>query len=165
MKLLAIVNPNAGKKKGTLIAEKAALMLKEKDYSLELQFSTHPGHCRELACSMNPSDWDGLIAVGGDGTLSEVINGIMENNREFKIPLGLIPVGTGNSFIQDLNIHSIEQAVNSIIENKRTNLDIGQFTCSEGQHYFINVLGNGYAADVLQEAIRFKRTEIGRAHV
>ena len=158
MKLVAIVNPNAGKKKGAVMAEYAASLMKKEGISLEFTFSRSPRHCQELARDLNLSDWDGIIAVGGDGTLSEVVTGLMENKQEVQIPLGLIPIGTGNSFIQDLGISTVEEAVRNIVENRRIRIDVGEMTCGGKRSWFINMLGNGYAADVLREAIRFKKT-------
>ena len=86
---------HAGKKQGVGVAESAAKLLQAQGVFVEIVLSTHPGHAVELAESFDEAGWDGLIAVGGDGTLFEIINGLMKSKRSVPLPLGQVPVGTG----------------------------------------------------------------------
>lgn len=69
MSLYLIVNPNAGKKQGIAVAKSAVGLFHAHNVPVEIAFSTCPGHTTELAAGLAYEKWDGLIAVGGDGTV------------------------------------------------------------------------------------------------
>jgi len=156
MKLNLILNPAAGKNKGEHAIETAIPLLEAKGIQSEVLTSLYSGHVIDLVQQIDLSKFDGIVAVGGDGTLFEVINGLLKKHKNLAIPLGQIPVGTGNSFIKDLNIHSIEDAVNSIFSGKTRKIDVGHFKYPEGEYYFINLLGTGFVANVAHRAGRYK---------
>lgn len=156
MKIFLIVNPAAGKNQGAKALEKAILLLKNKGIQPEVKTSKFSGHAIELAQQFDPSEYDGIVAVGGDGTLFELINGLLKKQENFELPIGQIPVGTGNSFIKDLQIESIEDAVEKIVGGNFRKIDVGIFKYPEGEHYFINLLGTGFVANVAHRAGRYK---------
>jgi len=156
MKLFLIVNPAAGKNKGAKAIEKAIPLLKQKGIQSEVTTSNFAGHAIELAQQFDPSKFDGIIAIGGDGTLFEVINGLLKKYQSFDLPVGQIPVGTGNSFIKDLAIQTIEDAIAKIAGGISRKVDVGFFKYPEGEHYFINLLGTGFVANVAHRAGKYK---------
>ncbi len=157
MKLRMIVNPNAGKKRGILAAEQAASQLRSAGIDIDMVHTEHAGHAVELAARIDPAEFDGVVAVGGDGTLFEVINGLLRHHESVLVPVGQIPVGTGNSFIKDLGVENIEDAVRSIIGGNLRKVDLGRFSCSDGTYYFINMLGAGFVSNVAYRARKYKR--------
>lgn len=157
MKICLIVNPNAGKKKGTEAANTAAELFLENGIEVNILTSNYPGHSVYLAENLDLTDLDGIIAVGGDGTLFEVLNGVMKNNRNLSIPLGQIPVGTGNSFSKDLGISSVKDAVDAVIRGNTQRVDIGEFSYSKGSYFFINLLGAGFVSNVAYKAEKYKK--------
>lgn len=157
MKILLLVNPVAGRKQGRTTANRALELLEEKGISAELRYSEFGGHLVQLAEAAVKESWDAIVAVGGDGTLFEVINGMMTGDDTLPIPLGIIPVGTGNSFSRDLNIDGLETAVAKIAKANARKVDVGKYQSSEGIRYFINILGFGFVADVANEARKYKR--------
>lgn len=156
MKLAMIVNPNAGKKKGLSLAREAAEVLKNEGMEIEILISEKKGDTRILAENLSLHGIDAVIAVGGDGTLFEVINGLLSNQDELSVPLGQIPVGTGNSFIKDLGIQSVNDALKHIMSGKTRKIDLGKFSCNEGSFYFVNLLGSGFVSNVAYRAKRYK---------
>jgi len=156
MKLTMIVNPNAGKKQGLKVAEQAKAELTQRGFQIETLVSTKAGETATLAESLNIDNVQGILAVGGDGTLFEVVNGLLKNRDDLSIPLGQIPVGTGNSFIKDLGINSVEEALDVISSKKTRPVDLGHFTYSGGQHYFINLLGSGFVSNVAYRGKKYK---------
>ncbi|MCK5739897.1 diacylglycerol kinase family lipid kinase [bacterium] len=156
-RILLLINPNAGRGKGRETGQTAMQQLTEKDLFVETRESTHSGHMFELAEAAVTENWDGIVAVGGDGTLFEIINGMMRGNPDLPIPLGAIPVGTGNSFIRDVNIETIEDGIESIVRGVPRPVDLGQFICPEGTFYFVNLLGLGFVADVANRANLYKK--------
>jgi YegS/Rv2252/BmrU family lipid kinase len=156
MKLCMIVNPRAGKKQGLAAADRGTVLLQQHSICVETLVSTHPGHTVQLARDLDLNDWDGVLAVGGDGTLFELINGLLESNERISIPIGQIPVGTGNSFIKDLGISTIEDSVEHIVQRNLCRVDLGHFSCSTGTYYFINLLGAGFVSNVAYRAGKYK---------
>jgi len=156
MKLLLIVNPVAGKNKGDKAIREATPLLAEKGIQYDVKISEYSGHATQIAREFDPSKFDGIVAVGGDGTLFEILNGLLKTHRDFVLPIGQIPVGTGNSFIKDLNIQTIADAVEKIAGGKTRKVDVGFFKYPEGEHYFINLLGTGFVANVAHRAGKYK---------
>lgn len=152
-----IVNPNAGKKQGISAAQKAAGRFTEQGIDFEIMVSKIPGDSVNLAAALDISDFDGILAVGGDGTLFEVINGLFKNKEELRIPIGQIPVGTGNSFIRDLDITTQEDALNKILSGQIREVDLGEFSYSGGKYYFVNLLGTGFVSNVAYRARKYKK--------
>jgi YegS/Rv2252/BmrU family lipid kinase len=151
-----IVNPQAGKKQGLAAAEKAARFLLQNDITVETMISSYPGHTVALAAELDLSSWNGVLVVGGDGTLFELINGLLRSNDRIPIPIGQVPVGTGNSFIRDLGINSVEDTIEHILRWNVQKVDLGHFSCAAGEYYFINLLGAGFVSNVAYRAKKYR---------
>ncbi|MEE8441574.1 MAG: diacylglycerol kinase family protein [Spirochaetia bacterium] len=156
MKICLIVNPNAGKKRGLEVAKRVTTLLGDAGIHAESLVSRQPGGTREIAEGLDQSRWDGIVAVGGDGTLFEVINGLLTTSDSPTVPVGQIPVGTGNSFIRDLQIHSVEDAVARIVQGAVRKIDLGHFSAEAGDFYFANLLGVGFVSNVAYRARKYK---------
>ena len=157
MKFSIIVNPNAGKKQGMAIASQTSTRLIEKGHELEILVSNKPGDTVSIAEKLNIRNLDGIIAVGGDGTLFELINGLKKNDIALDIPIGQIPVGTGNSFIKDLGITTTEQGIEAVLSGNTRLVDLGEFSYTGGTFYFINLLGAGFVSNVAYRAKKYKK--------
>ncbi len=156
MKICLIVNPNAGRKKGLEAAARVSALLGDAGIECSQFVSTAPGGTRAIAETVVPTDWDGIVAVGGDGTLFEVVNGLLAHAESVPVPLGLIPVGTGNSFIKDLGIESVDDAVDRILTRRTRRIDLGRFTSDAGTFWFANLLGAGFVSNVAYRARKYK---------
>lgn len=87
-----------------------------------------------------------VVAVGGDGTLYEVVNGLMEGDGP--VPrLGVLPLGTGNSFSKDLSFDDVEAAVSAIEEGQTRQVDLVRASHKDGVLYSINLLSVGFSAE------------------
>jgi len=157
MRILMITNPVAGKNKGQRTANDAFCFFKNHGHQPEIVLSKWSGHAIEIAQNCNVNEWDAMIAIGGDGTLFEIINGLLKRDHKIPIPLGQIPTGTGNSFIKDLDVHSPESAYEKILGGKTKKVDIGRCKYADQQFYFINILGLGFVSDVAFKARKYKR--------
>lgn len=90
-----------------------------------------------------------FIAVGGDGTSYEVVNGLFPEASTGEHPtLGFLPLGTGNSFLRDFSKHGIEHAIEALIAVKRQRCDVLRLRHREGTIHYINLLSVGFPADV-----------------
>ena len=156
MKICLIVNPNAGKKRGLEVAGTVTGLFRDAGIHTEQLVSLQPGGTREIAAALDLGRWDGVVAVGGDGTLFEVINGLLAISGSLTVPVGQIPVGTGNSFSRDLEIQSVEDAVARIVRGNVRKIDLGHFSAEAGDFYFANLLGAGFVSNVAYRARKYK---------
>ena len=101
-KILLIANPKSGIKNKDELVNIVISKFKENSIEITLNKTEYPGHAIELAKNCNFSEFSSICAVGGDGTLNEVLNGVLKRNDKKKIPIGLIPGGTGNSCMKPL---------------------------------------------------------------
>jgi YegS/Rv2252/BmrU family lipid kinase len=108
--------------------------------------TVYPGHAIELAKQVGEQGYDMVIAMGGDGTVHEVINGIMHIPEDNRPILGVVPVGSGNDFAHAINAptkseHALVHALNS----ESSAVDLGLMTDEHGKkEYFDNTIGIGF---------------------
>lgn len=91
-RILILANPTAGGGRARQLAAQLAAELAARAISAEVRCTTHRGHAEALARAAGDEPWDALVAVGGDGTVLEVLNGMPDPTR----PLAVLPVGTAN---------------------------------------------------------------------
>ena len=114
MKFYLTVNPHGGTKSGPEILKKIKPLFDNSNIELNIIETMFKGHAKELAEQLDFSDYDGLISIGGDGTLHEVVNGFMVRKDQNNFPIGIIPGGSGNSFMRDLELTDPIKAANFI---------------------------------------------------
>lgn len=156
-----VINPHAGKRRGRSVADIVSERLVTAGHAVRHRISTCPGMTVELAreaAASSPAP-DALVVVGGDGTLFELLNGALERPYEdavFPIPIGIVPVGTGNSFVRDIGVSNVDEAAAAILNGRRRRVDIGVLKCATGVFPFINLLGAGFVSNVAHRADRYK---------
>ncbi len=148
-KLHIIANPNAKHGKKSCFAQVEA-RLKERGADYTLCFSERRGHLTELARQISAAGEGILVAMGGDGTLNETVCG-MENFE--KVPLALIPAGTGNDFAEAAGVPWGAAAVDFILDGSPKPTDF--LECSDGRRS-INIAGLGIDVDILMRCERKK---------
>ncbi len=90
-----------------------------------------------------------FIAVGGDGTSYEVVNGLFPEASAGERPtLGFLPLGTGNSFLRDFSDRGVEHAIESLIAGRSQTCDVLRLRHRSGVIHYINLLSVGFPADV-----------------
>ena len=128
-KILLIVNPVSGKKISSKLLPNTISEFKKNDFNLEIVESKYKGHIQEILNSYNIEYYYCCCIMGGDGSFHEAINGLMKRPDKLKIPLSLIPAGSGNSLARDLNILNLQDAINNIVNGKKRNIDIAEINC------------------------------------
>jgi diacylglycerol kinase (ATP) len=125
--------------------------------------TTGPGDAMRRVAEATLTDYDGLIAAGGDGTLFEVLNGLYRHDRKRRVPLGLIPVGTGNAFARDLDLlpGDWEKGVSLIRAGRVRRVDVGRVDHGRGgansqPFHFLNIIGAGLPVDAMRAAEHIK---------
>jgi len=158
LKLLIIYNPHAGHGNARKLLPKIRQYLAEVGAVCDYRLTEYQGHGREIVRNADLSGYQGVIASGGDGTVFEVVNGYQDNQQFSKPPIGIIPNGTGNAFVRDMDyqLGDWKKAIDAIIASATRAIDIGKITTSNQQHYFINIVGFGFVTDVNVESIKYK---------
>jgi len=147
---VAIVNPAAGGGRSAKLAAPAIARLRESGLRVDVIASTGPGHAADLAREAYDQGYRRFIAVGGDGTAHEILNGIFTHaGANARISLGFLPLGTGNSFLRDFAAqNSAEAALRALLENRKRPVDLLRLTHSKGEIYAFNLMSIGFTADV-----------------
>ncbi|MEF3274717.1 MAG: diacylglycerol kinase family lipid kinase [Chloroflexus sp.] len=163
MTTTVILNPAAGRglagrRRGAIEAE-----LRKHDIAYELVTTHARGGATELAIQALNRGASRLVAVGGDGTINEVVNGLIDSRRARNVPLGIIPLGTGSDFVKSLpgvRPGDIVGAVQRLVANQTTPIDVGRIRVEASRltltRCFINGLGMGLDAAVAVESLKIK---------
>ena len=148
-RFIAIVNPAAGGGRSAKLAGPALAGLREKGLKIDVVASTGPGHAVELSREAYEQGYRGFIAVGGDGTAHEILNGVYESaSGKERIALGFLPLGTGNSFLRDFTKGGAGASLQALIEGRKRPVDLLRLTHTKGEIYSFNLLSMGFTADV-----------------
>lgn len=149
-----IVNPVAGNEESLKIWKKAEEILKSKAVPHEVFFTREKGHAlrltKEILSGTNQDTR--VIAVGGDGTINEMINGAIGFPHAI---IGSLAAGSGNDYVRGIQkTESMEEALSLFQDNAFNAIDIGQFETNGKVGYFVNSLGMGIDAEISDEANR-----------
>ena len=148
-KFLAIVNPAAGGGRSAKLAGTELARLKAKGLRVDVIASQGPGHVAELAGEAYEQGYRRFLAVGGDGTAHEIINGVFTQQKSARrIELGFLPLGTGNSFLRDFSERGAEASLEALESGKKRPVDLLRLTHAAGIIYSFNLLSVGFTADV-----------------
>lgn len=159
-KILVIINPVAGKGRTIeiipKIKEKFDSFKSEIDYRIVL--SNYAGEISSITKKYYIEGYREFIAVGGDGTLSELINGLEYSMLE-NVKIGIIPLGTGNDFVKNFNEKSdLDDLFDAIINNQTQLVDMGMVN----NYMFINVCSFGIDGPIIKDTEKFKKMLPGK---
>lgn len=148
-KVKIILNPMADMGNAWRVARDLRSITEEHG-NVDWSGTVYPGHAIELAKQAGEQGYDMVIAMGGDGTAHEVVNGLMQVPENKRPLLGVVPVGSGNDFAHAIDIpkgsdHALAHALNG----EASTIDLGLMIDEHGrQEYFDNTLGIGFDAVV-----------------
>ena len=156
-KVLLIMNPYAGKKQAKPYLADILELFSKNGYHVTVEMTSQRGDGITLA-EQYAGEYDKVICIGGDGTLNEVINGIL--NGGHKTPIGYIPAGSTNDFASSLDIpKNVVKAAEKIINAKPVQLDVGKFN----DRYFSYVTSFGAFTKTSFAAPQNLKNVLGRA--
>jgi len=160
-RFFAIVNPAAGGGRCAKLAPAAIERLRSAGVEVEAVETHAVGYAACLARDAYKAGERNFLAVGGDGTSYEIVNGIFPlaaaspNNR---CTLAFLPLGTGNSFLRDFLVqrpsNGADVLVQSLLNGEKRTCDVIRLEHSAGNLYYINLLTLGFAADAAEFANR-----------
>ncbi|MCX4246106.1 diacylglycerol/lipid kinase family protein [Paraliomyxa miuraensis] len=157
---LAVINPAAGGGRCGKHFPAALERLREAGIEVDTAQTSGPGQASELVRAAWAEGRRRFIAVGGDGTGYEVVNGLFPaaTGSTERPVLGFLPLGTGNSFLRDFTDQGAEHTIEALSKGARRPCDVIRLTHADGALHYINILSIGFVADVNGlRARRFKR--------
>lgn len=157
LRVKIIYNPAAGKNEDRSNIDELSSILLDRGYTVsKFKTSKKNDAFKESFNTAISNDWDLIISAGGDGTLNEVVNGIMRSGQ--KINLAVYPIGTMNDFGKFLSIPKDPyELAKRIDEGNYSKVDIGQIN----DHYFINVASMGIFTSVAHTTSKESKNLLG----
>lgn len=148
-KVKIILNPMADMGNAWRIARDLR-SITEQHGGVDWSGTVYPGHAIDLARQAGEQGYDMVVAMGGDGTVHEVVNGLMQVPEEKRPILGVVPAGSGNDFAHGLKASKTPtEALRRALDGEPSTVDLGVMTDEHGhKEYFDNTLGIGFGAIV-----------------
>jgi YegS/Rv2252/BmrU family lipid kinase len=150
---LAVINPAAGAGRCGQRAPGAIEELRHAGISIEAALTGAPGDATRLAREAYRAGYRKFLAVGGDGTSYEIVNGLFPeaaacDPSDEPPTLAFLPLGTGNSFLRDFTDRGEQYAKESLLTGRSRPCDVLRLRHAKGVLYFMNLLSVGFTADV-----------------
>lgn len=159
MRYAFVVNPASGHGRTARKRARLEAAIGQAALDARIQYTTHRGHATQLSKALS-AEADVVVAVGGDGTIQEVVAGLSTSKRP--AILGVLPSGTGNDFAKMVGMpRTLEDAVAALAEAHPAPFDYGVVEWLEGTTWqkcaFANAVGIGFDAQTAVTADRYKR--------
>ena len=151
-----IINPTSGGGRAGRLWPKVAKELKKHIGAFHYEKTSEVGHARLLAQHATSAGHSPIIAYGGDGTIHEVVNGMIDAEKKPCPKLGILNVGTGGDFVKSLGFpKSLKEQIQILEEGKSTNVDLGQVDYTNGhgkteRRVFVNITDAGVGGLVVR---------------
>ncbi|MEE9495104.1 MAG: acylglycerol kinase family protein, partial [Desulfobacterales bacterium] len=157
MKIALIANSRSKEVKNQNLSPDLEKKLLERNIRFDLFTTQYHGHAFEMVKQVSIGEYDAIVTMGGDGTNYQVLNGLLKYHGDKQLPpMGILPVGRGNSFARDLQIFSIEDGISALGRQATRKVDVCRFSQDKDAYYFVNLMGFGFVTDVAKTAARFK---------
>ena len=158
MRTKLIVNATAGRGRAGELLPQVQACLAGFDLDYDLVYTQRPGHGIDLARQAAAAGYERVIAMGGDGTTNEVVNGlVLAADDGYPAMLGVLPAGSGNDFAYAVGIPGdLKGACQRLAKGGVCTVDVGRVTVDGQSRIFDYGVGMGYDADVLLETRKMK---------
>lgn len=163
MALISIVlNPWAGRGKAGQRRGALQQALDAAGLEYEMLLTNARGHATELARDAVRRGSQTVVAIGGDGTLNETVNGLVQGNQETgrNAAFAVIPLGTGSDFVkvlEDVEADDIAGGIRRLVNQRRRAIDLGLVEIAgQGSRYLLNAVGVGFDAQAAAESLKIK---------
>jgi diacylglycerol kinase (ATP) len=154
--LVLIANPNAGRGAVGKALPRVESVLRNKNLAYRIVRTTHPGHATEAARQALSDGERYLVAVGGDGTVHEVVNGMVRDGGPVAADavLGVVAAGSGCDFVRSFGLPpDTAQAAERLAGDRVRTIDVGTVTCADGTtRCFVNIAEVGLGGAVVARA-------------
>jgi len=151
-----ILNPQSAGGRGARVLPRLRTALREREVDYQVHVTDSPEYARKVVRSIRGLEAARLLVVGGDGTLHEVVNALLERPGVGPA-LAVLPVGTGNDFHRMVRGPTTPEGVVSLITSGQPrSFEVGRVSWEGGSSYFVNLLGMGIDVAVLHRRQRFR---------
>jgi diacylglycerol kinase (ATP) len=158
MRHIFIINPEAGKGRTLACMPEIQRLFAQSGEEYMIEITKGPGHATELARKYSAEGECRIYSIGGDGTLNEVLNGMVGSDCS----LGIIPGGSGNDFIRSIyDYQKVENIIERTLQGTDRYVDLGKVN----GRYFINIASVGIDAEVVYNAREIKKTPFISGHM
>jgi len=147
-RFLLIVNPRSGRRRGMAVLEQVRSWFGAAAAELDVRLTAQSGDARRLARTLDLAGYSGICLIGGDGTLHEVVSGLLERDQPVSLPLGIIPCGTGNDVAKQLGVSSPPDAVRRIVSGETCPFDVARVDAGGATDYCVSLVGWAGVADI-----------------
>jgi diacylglycerol kinase (ATP) len=142
-----ILNPSSGTDKAPDFLPSINQALRDRFGRMEIVMTTAARDAEDAAAQAARDGCDRVFVAGGDGTLNEVVNGLMSEDALGRVTIGLLPLGTGNDFARMLHLsEKPEEAMASLFDAREVRVDVGTLN----GRAFVNTSGGGFISEVTQ---------------
>lgn len=155
-RILLIVNPRSGSRRGARVLERVLPVLSQDGRQVEVCQSEFAGQATEIVRTRSLDGVTGLCLIGGDGTLHEVVNGLLARDDSLRPPVGIIPCGTGNTVAEHLGFVDSIAAAQGIVAGNTSPIDVLQVSMRNGTAYCCNIVGWGAVTDINRTAEKLR---------
>lgn len=154
-----IANPSSGSNRTDALLPELAARLRTVVADLDVVLTTSAHHSVQSAARAVAEGYEALFVAGGDGTLNAVLRGLLDSEGRAAIPLGVIPLGTGNDFAKALDLgEDPHAAVEALIKLRDVAVDIGMLNGRP----FVNTSAGGFVADVSESVTEGLKDTTGK---
>lgn len=162
-KTCIICNPIAGSGRAKRILPEITDLMKEKGLDFDIFTTSAPGEAETLAKQLPREEYRAIAAMGGDGTLNEVVNGMLTSDRG-TIPVAAIPVGTGNDFVKGNHLFSHwSETIEALTKFTTKRMDVMAVKDRVGwSRYAVSSVGIGIDAYVAKRVSELESKKLGR---
>ncbi len=158
--MVIIANPRAGRGRVEVALPQIEQILRDEGIGYRIVRTTHPGHAAEAARDALRQGERYLVAAGGDGTVHEVVNGMIEDGRPVAADavLGVVAAGSGCDFVRSFGLPGdAVQAARHLAGDGVRPIDVGVVTLAAGTRYFVNIAEAGLGGAVVARAAGLTR--------
>ena len=154
-----IVNPASGTDRGPALLPRINAVLRTIVRDLDITVTVDADDASRVAARAVEERCDALYVAGGDGTLNAVLRGLLDRERVGAIPIGIIPVGTGNDFAKALGLgDDPEKALEHLVARRAIDVDLGTLNGRP----FVNTSAGGFVADVSEAVTEGLKDVMGK---
>lgn len=155
-KILFLINRFSGKKNALSMAQEAKAFLEAEGYHIEWLESEYIGHFSAVASGLKAEETNIIAVFGGDGTMHEVVNGLMKLPDPSAIDIALFPAGSGNAFNYDLDCLNPEETLQRILLRNTRKVDVFEVADDREKRYSFNIVGWGLVTEINRAAERMR---------
>jgi len=162
-KTCIVCNPVAGSGRAKRMLPEITALLAQKGVDFDVVTTAGPGEAETVARQLPRDEYRAIAAMGGDGTLNEVVNGILASDRK-PIPVAAIPAGTGNDFVTGNHLFSHwSESIEALAKFATKKMDVMSLRDQAGwSRYAVSSVGIGIDAYVAKRVSELKTKKLGR---